>query len=206
MDVAASSGLSASSGKDLVLAFMDLSGRVRPGIFIGNDGTTDAFFENEGNLHLKNIDERVALATTQGGDSISTMSADWGDYDNNGKIDFVAVDLEGPAILLHNTTRTSNHWITLDLHSNSPNHFAYGAEVTARAGSDVWVGYVSPASSYLSSSDPRLHFGLGNVTKLYTISIRWPSGRRQVLSDARADRIWRVTEGTGVKGEEGKSR
>jgi enediyne biosynthesis protein E4 len=118
-----------------------------------------------------------------------------GDYDNDGRMDLLVVDYEGEPLLLHNQSQTPNHWLTLDLRSNGPNRFAYGARVTARAGKQVWVAEVSPASSYLSSSDPRLHFGLGEVVSLDSLTIRWPSGRTQVLRDIRGDRILRIQEG-----------
>jgi hypothetical protein len=63
-----------------------------------------------------------------------------------------------------------------------------------RAGDQTWLADVSPASSYLSSSDPRVHWGLGNVSRLETLVIRWPSGREQTLQNVRADRILRVEE------------
>src|SRR5205823_4086481 len=89
-----------------------------------------------------------------------------GDIDNDGRVDVLVVDYEGAPLLLHNLSQAGGHWLTLDLHGNGKNHFAYGARVTARAGSRAWVGQISPASSYLSSSDPRVHFGFGAVSKL----------------------------------------
>jgi hypothetical protein len=65
----------------------------------------------------------------------------------------------------------------------------------ARAGKRDWVGFVSPASSYLSSSDPRIHFGLGPITTLDRVEIAWPDGTRQVLRHVRGDRLLRVEEG-----------
>jgi hypothetical protein len=84
-----------------------------------------------------------------------------GDYDDDGRVDFLAVDYEGRPLLFHNESPSEAHWITLDIRGRAPNVFAYGAHVTVRASGQVWKGYVSPTSSYLSSSDPRIHFGLG---------------------------------------------
>ena len=119
-----------------------------------------------------------------------------GDFDNDGRVDFLVVDYEGNPMLFHNLSRTSNHWITLDLRGRAPNSFAYGARVTARAGKQVWTGLVSPASSYLSSSDPRVHFGLGAVRRLDSLTVRWPDGRQTQLRSVAGDRILRVMEGT----------
>jgi hypothetical protein len=118
-----------------------------------------------------------------------------GDFDNDGRMDILAVDYEGPPRLFHNISQTGNHWITLDLRGSGANRFAYGAQVTARSGRKVWVGQVSPASSYLSSSDRRIHFGLGQTARLEQIAIRWPNGRRELFRDLPVDRILRLTEG-----------
>ena len=115
-----------------------------------------------------------------------------GDFNNDGRIDLLVVDFEGPVMLLENRTQSPNHWITFDLRGRAPNVFAYGAKITARAKGQVWVQEVSPTSSYLSSSDPRIHFGLGAVEKLETVTVRWPNGKEVVLKDVAADQILRV--------------
>ncbi len=117
-----------------------------------------------------------------------------GDFDNDGRVDFLVVDYEGEPKLFHNLSAPKSHWITLNLHGKGANGFAYGAQITAKSGGETWVGQVSPSSSYLSSSDPRVHFGLGSVTKLDSILIRWPDGRRQTLTDVACDQILQVTE------------
>jgi len=129
-----------------------------------------------------------------------------GDFDNDGRIDFLVVDYEGEPLLFHNVSQTPHHWITLDIRGSGFNRFAYGAQVTARAGKEIWVGQVSPASSYLSSSDPRVHFGLGDITTLDTVSIRWSDGRRKVLRNVAADQILRVEEGEGGPSTHGPLR
>src|SRR5262249_54948343 len=120
-----------------------------------------------------------------------------GDFDNDGRLDLLVVDYEGPVMLLENRTQTSNHWLKIDLRSTAPNVFAYGARVTGKVGDRIWVGEVSPASSYLSSSDPRIHWGLGEVDRLDELAIRWPSGQHQTLYDLAADQILRIVQPTG---------
>jgi hypothetical protein len=116
------------------------------------------------------------------------------DFDNDGRVDLLGVDFEGAVVLLENRTQSPHHWLKLDLRSAAPNRFAYGASVTARAGDEVWIGLVSPATSYLSSSDPRLHFGLGAHERLDEVVIRWPSGKEQRLTDVAADQILTVEQ------------
>jgi hypothetical protein len=112
-----------------------------------------------------------------------------GDYDNDGRVDILVVDYEGEPLLLRNVWRTDNHWITFDLRARGTNQFAYGARISARAGKHLWTKQVSPAGSYLSSSDTRVHFGLGAISSLDNVTINWPDGRRQVLRRVRADRV-----------------
>jgi hypothetical protein len=119
-----------------------------------------------------------------------------GDFNNDGRVDLLVVDLEGPVMLLENRTEAQNHWLTLDLRAGAPNVFAYGARVVGRAGRQIWVADVAPGSSYLSSSDPRIHWGLGETARLDTLTIRWPSGIEQKLHDVEADRILRVDAST----------
>jgi len=116
------------------------------------------------------------------------------DFDNDGRMDLLAVDFEGPMILLKNRSETTNHWITLELRSVPPNSFAYGTHVTGKARDRVWSSAVSPASSYLSSSDLRIHWGLGELDRLDSITIRWPSGAKQLLTNVAADQILQVVE------------
>ncbi len=116
------------------------------------------------------------------------------DFDNDGAIDFLAVDYEGAPYLLHNQTHSGNSWITLDLRGIAPNQFAYGARVLAKSGQQQWIAEVSPASSYLSSKDPRIHWGLGTVDQLESMTIRWPSGKVQRLRNVSTNQILKVEE------------
>ena len=117
-----------------------------------------------------------------------------GDIDNDGRIDAVVTTNGGAAHILHNETPSANHWLTLKLVGHKSNRDGIGAviQVTTPAGSQ-WVT-VSTASGYLSSSDPRAHFGLGSSTASQSIEIHWPSGIVQALKNVPADRILRVDE------------
>jgi hypothetical protein len=117
-----------------------------------------------------------------------------GDIDNDGRLDAVVSTNDGPAHILHNETETKNHWLTLKLVGHRSNRDAIGAEVklTTSAGSQ-WAT-VTTTSSYLSSSDKRVHFGLGSDASAQSIEVRWPSGIRQTLKDVRADQILQIDE------------
>ena len=117
-----------------------------------------------------------------------------GDLDNDGREDIVVATNDGPAYLLHNETPSANHWLTLTLTGHKSNRDGIGAEikVTTQAGPQ-WQT-VTPAGSYLSSSDKRAHFGLGAESAVSSIEIRWPSGIRQKLTHVKADQFLRVDE------------
>jgi hypothetical protein len=117
-----------------------------------------------------------------------------GDIDNDGRVDAVVSTNGGPAHVLHNETETANHWITLRLIGHKSNRDAIGAQVKVSAAiGDQW-GTVTTSSGYLSSSDPRLHFGLGAEKAAKRIEIRWPSGTQQVMLNVTGDRQVTIDE------------
>jgi len=119
----------------------------------------------------------------------------FGDLDNDGRIDMVVSVLNGPAELFHNISETGNHWILLKLVGTKSNRMGLGAQIklTAAYGSVQW-NEATTAVGYASSSDPRVHFGLGKNKLIKEIEIRWPSGIRQVLVDQPVDRILQIEE------------
>lgn len=120
-----------------------------------------------------------------------------GDFDNDGKLDLLVADLDGAPLLLHNESTVNNHWVTFDLRSSGPNRFAYGAHIRCRAGKEQWDADVSPASSFLSSSDPRVHFGLGPaVTMIDELRVRWSDGSVDTWRDLPSDRIHTIRQKT----------
>jgi hypothetical protein len=117
-----------------------------------------------------------------------------GDLDNDGRIDAVVSTNDGPAHVIRNETKTDNHWLTLKLVGHKSNRDAIGAVLKMTTSRGSQYATVSTASSYLSSSDKRVHFGLGPETVAGTIEIHWPSGINQVLKDVHADQILQVNE------------
>ncbi len=117
-----------------------------------------------------------------------------GDIDNDGRMDAVITENGGPAHILMNGTETSNHWIGFKLVGHKSNRDGIGAviRVNTTKGSQWYT--VTTASSYLSSSDVRAHFGLGNDTAAKSVEIRWPSGIVQTMKDVQGDQYLRVEE------------
>jgi hypothetical protein len=120
-----------------------------------------------------------------------------GDIDNDGRIDAVVTTNDGPAHLLLNKTASQNHWLTLELVGHKSNRDGIGAEMKIVTSAGAQYATVSTASSYLSSSDKRVHFGLGSQNVVKEIEIRWPSGIIQKLLHVNGDRMVRVEESSG---------
>jgi enediyne biosynthesis protein E4 len=117
-----------------------------------------------------------------------------GDFDNNGKISVVITTNDGPAYFLQNETDTKRHWITLRLRGTKSNRDGIGSIVKITTAFGSQVGTVSTAGSYESSSDRRMHFGLGASAEVANIEIRWPSGIVQLMEHVRADRVVDIVE------------
>jgi hypothetical protein len=117
-----------------------------------------------------------------------------GDLDNDGRLDAVVTTNDGPAYVLHNETVSGNHWLLLKLVGHKSNRDAIGASVKLVTASGQQFATVTTAGSYLSSSDKRVHFGLGRENTAESLEIRWPSGIVQTLKNIPADQILQIDE------------
>jgi hypothetical protein len=119
----------------------------------------------------------------------------FGDLNNDGKVDVVVSVIHGPAELLYNTSANRNHWILIQCIGVKSNRDGIGTFIKLTGGSGlIQYNHVTTAGSYASSSDKRVHFGLGSDTQIREIELRWPSGKIQTLRNVKADRILKVTE------------
>jgi hypothetical protein len=120
----------------------------------------------------------------------------FGDFNNDGKIDIVVSAIGSPAELLYNTSPAHNHWLEIQTIGTKSNRDGIGTQirVTGKSGL-VQYNQVTTAGSYASSSDKRVHFGLGSDSVVKEIELRWPSGIRQVLHNVKTDQILKVAEG-----------
>ena len=129
----------------------------------------------------------------------SRRGAAFGDINNDGDIDIVMVNVGAPPTLLLNQGGNGNHRVLFKLIGTKSNKMAIGARVTVKAGKLVQFSEVRAGGSYLSSNDPRLHFGLGAEATMTEVEIRWPSGKIEVLNNIPADFIYTIIEGEGIK-------
>jgi hypothetical protein len=155
-------------------------------------------------LLFRNLDgvkfQEVPAATGSGlAVVVSARGAAFGDLFNDGHIDVVLNNIDSTPKLLRNVVKNDNHWITLRLigGSKSPRD-AIGAKVFVTTGGVRQRGDVFSGGSYASSSDQRLHFGLGAATKVDKLEIYWPSGAKEEIAIRTVDRILTIQEGKGI--------
>ena len=150
--------------------------------------TPDQFFHNVGGGRFVNASGRLTHAKHVG------RGAAFGDLNNDGRMDVVISNLEDRPNVLLNCDQSKNHWILIRCVGTKSNRQALGARLLATTESGTQVAEVRSGCSFLSSSDARVHFGLGRADHVRELDIRWPSGRRSILKGIAADQILTVRE------------
>jgi hypothetical protein len=143
------------------------------------DGTFDEVASQFGRVMM---DERVGRGLAVG------------DLDNDGRLDVVINNLDGSPELLHNELAGRGSWLIVKLTGSGGNTDAIGATVTARAGSFTQTQVVQSGASYISQNDMRLHFGLGRVTEVDALDVRWPNGTVTTRQKVKANQIVRIEQ------------
>ena len=177
-----------------------------------NDGYLDLFVAN-GNAHHEYTEEDVLmhnnLIRAGGGGTFRDVAvrsgpyfrqkyvgrgATYGDYDNDGDLDLLVVNLNDSPKLLRNDGGSGNNWLTVEAKLPGGKVDAIGARVTVKTGSLVQIHDLVPVTGYLSQADPRPHFGLGKSPIADVVEIRWPDGRVTQRRDVRAGQILSVVQ------------
>jgi enediyne biosynthesis protein E4 len=127
----------------------------------------------------------------------SSRGCAFGDFDNDGDVDILIVNMNEPPSLLRNDVRGKSHWIKLQLVGTKSNRGAIGSRVLVRYGGKTQAQSLTSQSSYYSSNDPRLHFGLGTASTV-EIEVFWPNGSVESFKDIAADQLVTIEEGKGV--------
>jgi enediyne biosynthesis protein E4 len=182
--------------KDLMM----INGHVYPQVDQHDWGTS---FKQRPLLYHNLQGKRFALVPAVEGtglaETFAGRGAAFGDLFNDGKIDVVINVLDGHPVLLRNVSPDKNHWVELKLIGGPKNpRDAVGATVYLTAGGLRQREDVLSGGSYLSSNDPRLHFGLGQATTVSQVEIHWPSGSVEKVHLPRVDRIYSIAEGRGI--------
>jgi len=126
------------------------------------------------------------------GEKYVSRGTAYADFDDDGDVDLLVVDLNGSPHLLRNDGGNRNNWLKLDVRASGGTRTAIGARVVVTAGGLRQIDDIVAVRGYLAQSDPRAHFGLGDATKADLVEIRWPDGKTKLLKDVPANQIVKI--------------
>jgi len=187
-----------------------------------NDGWLDLFIANGAVTRMEELRgsewpflQKNSLLRNQGGKTFADQNAAdgsalaaedasrgaaFGDIDNDGDVDIVVSNNNGPVRLLLNGGAARHHWLEVQLEGTRSNRMALGARVGVKLTSGVTLWRRAHTdSSYLSASDPRAHFGLGGESRIESVIVVWPCGSREEFRGLTAGRAVRLREGSGSR-------
>ncbi len=164
--------------------------------------TPRVLFRNLGNGAFEELE-------SLGGEGISAPHSGrgcaFGDFDNDGDLDVLIVNMNEPPSLLRNDLDPRQNWLKIKLEGVKSNRSAIGARVVVHYGEHSQAQAVVSQSSYYSCNDPRLHFGLGTASGA-EVDVYWPSGQRETLREISINRLITVREGAGMVPNKGWDR
>jgi enediyne biosynthesis protein E4 len=156
--------------------------------------TPRVIFRNLGNGRFEELIEAAGPAIAA---PHCSRGCAFGDFDNDGDMDVLIVNLNEPPSLLRNDVTGANRWLKVKLIGVKSNRGAVGARVTARYNGKAQAQEVLSQSSFYSASDTRLHFGLG-AAESADLEIRWPNGARETIAKVAAGALVTIREGAGI--------
>ena len=150
---------------------------------------------------LRNLGNGGFQRVTGGGPGLpskhSSRGCAFGDFDNDGDLDVLILNMNEPPSLLRNDVQGNHHWLKVRLIGTKSNRSAIGARVVAHYGGKVQAQEVLSQSSFYSCNDPRLHFGLGSAASA-DLEIVWPSGNKESHAAVPCDKLVTIREATGI--------
>ena len=149
------------------------------------------------NLNGQKFEELLEGAGPGVAEAHASRGVAWGDFDNDGDVDLLVMNINEPPTLLRNDVSGNNHWLKVKLEGVQSNRSAIGARVVANYGNRKQARAVLAQDSYLSSSDRRLHFGLGPETTA-NLTIHWPNGLIEKVDNVPADHLVWIKESKGI--------
>ncbi len=153
-------------------------------------------YKNLGNGRFKDVSSEMGSGITQ---RFSSRGAAFGDYDNDGGMDVLILNMNDLPSLLHNEGGNKQNWIKLKLVGTKCNRTAIGARVRVTTGKHVQMDEVHSGTSVMSQSDLRLHFGLGKLDIVDSIEVKWPTTQKiEKFAQVKANQILTIREGDGI--------
>jgi hypothetical protein len=176
-----------------------------------NDGYADLFIANGDPHHLYVEESTIARydgkgrfvdMANQSGDFFSTKvvarGAAFADFDNDGDLDILINVINSSPCLLRNDGGNQQNWLKVVPVRKQTGMVAVGCTVSVQAGTLKQVQPVLSVNGYLTGSDPRTHFGLGQLEKAERVEIAWPDGRKQVIENVKANQVLKIKEGENL--------
>ena len=157
--------------------------------------TPRVVYRNLGNGSFEEVSQLCGTAVLE---PHSSRGCAFGDFNNDGNVDVLVLNMSEPPSLLRNDNRNGHHWLNVKLVGRRSNRSAIGARVTATTGAHRHVREVLSGSSYISQSDLRQHFGLGTARKVDMLEVHWPSGHVDRHHDVDADQFITLEEERGI--------
>jgi hypothetical protein len=152
-------------------------------------------YYNLGNGRFKDISSELGGAITE---PTSSRGCAFGDFDNDGDIDVLVNTVNDRPQLLRCDSTTPNHWLKVRTLGTKSNRSGIGARITCVTGSHRQTDEVRSGGSYASQNDLRVHFGLGQASKIDRLEVRWPSGQVDVAENVGVDQLVWIEEGKGI--------
>ena len=152
-------------------------------------------YRNVGNGRFEDVSQQVGPAIRA--ENLARGCA-FGDFDNDGDVDVVVNNLDGPPTLLRNDGGNRNNWIMVKCVGTRSNRSAVGTRVKVATGDRSQIDEVMSGSSYYSQNDLRLHFGLGKATKVEGLEVAWPSGLKETFRNLPANQLFVMQESKGI--------
>jgi hypothetical protein len=152
-------------------------------------------YRNLGNGRFEDVSAEAGAAITA--ENLGRGCA-FGDFDNDGDVDVIVNNLDGPPSLLRNDGGNRNNWIMVKCVGTRSNRSGIGTRVRVTLGDHVQIDEVMSGSSYYSQNDLRLHFGLGRAARVDLLELAWPSGAKETFRDLQANHLFVCHESKGI--------
>jgi hypothetical protein len=172
--------------------------------FVLTAGWSDHYFQpsslymNQGDGNFRNV---VADAGLDLQKELVGRGVAFGDFDNDGDIDFIIVNLNGSPHFLRNEGSPHHHWVMFRTRGSESNRDGIGTRITVVAGGLSQIWEIKRTVGIYSASDPRAHFGLAKAEVIDQVRVQWPSGKVQEFRDVEADTHYLIDEGSGLQKE-----
>jgi hypothetical protein len=151
---------------------------------------------NLGNGKFEDVSDRSGQGIAA---AHSSRGAEAGDFDNDGNMDLLIMNMNEPPSLLKNHCKNGNNWLKVQLTGTKSNRAGIGAKVRVTAGGRSQTRVLLSQSGYYSSPDSRLHFGLGSARSVDLVEITWPCGLVETWDRLKPNQVFSASEGAGRK-------